>query len=154
MKVRSIELRDWEGELIEELEQISRQLEPLLSRKEELRAKLELVQRLRSLEEGEAAAAAGERASTRATMGFAPTPVSVGNEIQTEVREILEARGQPMHIRDIRTALTERGVPIPGRGTDANLIVHLRRAPDVFDRRARGTYGLAGWKAASKRKAG
>ena len=56
MPLHDIELQDWETELLQELEEIAGQLEPLLSRKEALRAKLELVQRLRSMEE----AGAGE----------------------------------------------------------------------------------------------
>ena len=51
-----------------------------------------------------------------------------------------------MHISDIRSSPLEKGIPIPGRGDEANVIVRLRRLEDRFTRTARGTYGLAEWK--------
>ncbi len=135
------ELRGWEQEILAEQERVAGELEPLLSRREELISKLELVQRLLALE-----ATSSRRVETGAN-GTKPQAVAKpnqtnGNHIKNAVREILEERGQPMHIGDIRAALVQRGVPIPGKGTDANVIVHLRRAPDMFTRRKRGIYAL------------
>lgn len=151
MNGRIAELNAWESELLAEQKQVARQLEPLLSRREELRTKLDLVQRLKGLEGN-----TGNKGEQTATNKLPVPPVvsTVGSELQAAVRQILESHGKPMHVREIRTVLPERGVPIPGKGTDANLIVHLRRAPEVFQRSGRGTYGLTGWKTAHGRKAG
>jgi hypothetical protein len=65
--------------------------------------------------------------------------------LEDAVEEILRAAGEPLHISTLREALLTRGVPIPGRGDDANIIVRLRRLRDRFTRTARGTYGLAEW---------
>jgi hypothetical protein len=40
--------------------------------------------------------------------------------------------------------LCQRGIPIPGAGTQANLITHLRRDPRLV-RPSRGMYGLSVW---------
>ena len=65
--------------------------------------------------------------------------------IEIEVEAILEAAGSPMHISKIRNQLIERGVRIPGRGDDANIIVRLRKGDGRFIRTARGTYALPKW---------
>lgn len=139
MSSRLQELETWEREIIVELDRIARELEPLLGCREELKAKLELVQRLRGLE----AKTAVKPARDAVTGVVTPTATTrVGGELQEAVREILLASGKPMHLRELRAALVKRGVPIPGKGTDANIIVHLRRASDMFDRRGRGIYAL------------
>jgi hypothetical protein len=64
---------------------------------------------------------------------------------ETDVAEasigILEAAGRPMHISELKTVLERRGVRIPGKGTQANLIARLRRDERIA-RAARGMYGL------------
>lgn len=67
------------------------------------------------------------------------------DQIETEVEGILEAAGNPLHISEIRSELIQKGVPIPGRGDDANIIVRLRKDPSRFVRTARGTYALPKW---------
>lgn len=69
----------------------------------------------------------------------------LGNDLETCVAEILAENRSPMHISQIRTALLERGVAIPGKGEEANVIVRLSRDKDHFVRTGRGTYGLAEW---------
>lgn len=83
------------------------------------------------------AAGAPERSTVQTS---AHTP-----DLEGAVEEVLRAAGEPLHISTIREALLERGVPIPGRGDDANIIVRLRRFDTRFTRTARGTYGLAEW---------
>lgn len=70
----------------------------------------------------------------------------VTSDLEDAVEEILRDAGKPLHISAIRETLMARGVPIPGRGDDANIIVRLRRVEERFTRTARGTYGLAEWK--------
>jgi hypothetical protein len=50
-----------------------------------------------------------------------------------------------MHIRDIRNALIQKGVPLPGKGDEANIILRLRRDNARFIRTERGTYALVEW---------
>ena len=56
----------------------------------------------------------------------------------------LETAGRPLHISELMRLLQERKVPVPGSGTQANLITHLRRDERVV-RPSRGMYGLAAW---------
>jgi hypothetical protein len=83
-----------------------------------------------------------------------PTPASAP-DLEGAVEKILRAEGKPLHISNIQEALVAQGVPIPGRGDEANIIVRLRRFEDRFTRTARGTYGLTEWHIpAVARKAG
>jgi hypothetical protein len=66
-------------------------------------------------------------------------------DLESAVEDILRGAGEPLHISTIREALLKKGVPVPGRGDEANIIVRLRRLNDRFTRTARGTYGLAEW---------
>jgi len=63
--------------------------------------------------------------------------------ITAVIRE-LEAVGRPVHISELMRLLREKEVEIPGAGTQANLISHLRR-DDRLVRPSRGMYGLAAW---------
>ncbi len=137
MTDRLDELRTWERELLSQQEEIAHDLEPLLSRRDAIRAKLELVERLIQLELG-----ADDANPPPSTLSRSQSLTSSATDALLQAVElVLTEHGQPMHLREIRAALAQRGVPIPGRGTDANLIVHLRRC-DRFERRGRGTYGL------------
>lgn len=105
---------------------------------------------LRKLIEVETRTEGGATADGQATADTAATPKdpparTTTSDLENAVEEILNAAGEPLHISNIRAALVAQGVPIPGRGDDANIIVRLRRYPDRFTRTARGTYGLAQW---------
>jgi hypothetical protein len=63
--------------------------------------------------------------------------------VQAVVQE-LAAAGRPLHISDLMRILREAQVKIPGAGTQANLITHLRRDPRLV-RPSRGMYGLSAW---------
>jgi|SRR5215467_531660 len=52
--------------------------------------------------------------------------------------------GRPVHISELMRLLRERSVQIPGAGTQANLIAHLRRDARIV-RPSRGMYGLSSW---------
>jgi hypothetical protein len=60
------------------------------------------------------------------------------------VIEELESANRPLHISDLMRILRERKIKIPGSGTQANLITHLRRDNRLV-RPSRGMYGLAAW---------
>jgi len=140
---RLSDLSKWQRELAAEREAIDRDLKPLLDQREQLRSKLELVTRLLALENGHLDS---PQSRTGRDETATPDVPSVASELQAAVHQVLEAAGAPMHVSAINAALRQRGVTVPGKGTDANIIVHLRRAPDVFERMARGTYALTAWK--------
>jgi hypothetical protein len=64
--------------------------------------------------------------------------------VEAAALDVLRERGKPFHISEIRTELLRRMVPIPGKGTDANVIVYLSRSPRVC-RVGRGLYALKEW---------
>lgn len=57
---------------------------------------------------------------------------------------ILEMSGKPLHISELRRALEQKGVPIPGKGNDANVIVYLSRSHEIC-RVGKGLYALRIW---------
>jgi hypothetical protein len=87
-------------------------------------------------------------------VGAQPVPIAGGEGTPTiadterpavqAVIEELTAAGRPVHISELMRLLRARQVPIPGSGTQANLITHLRRDAR-FVRPSRGMYGLAAW---------
>lgn len=66
-------------------------------------------------------------------------PRSVTQTVRDRVREILRESSDPVHINDIHRAFGERGWPVPGAGTAANITAHLSHAPDIVSPR-RGFY--------------
>src|SRR5262249_38412275 len=58
--------------------------------------------------------------------------------------EILGERSTPILISELRAALASRGIPIPGKGTDANVIVYLSGSNEIC-RVGRGLYALRAW---------
>lgn len=127
------QLQQWESELSGEQEQVSQALEPLLVRSEQLAKQIDHVRSLIALESPDGRE---ERTAAKPQSRLQAS----GNTVQNAVKELLHERRQPMHIREIREELIRRGIPIPGKGTEANIIVHLRRAPDLFARKGRGIY--------------
>jgi hypothetical protein len=51
---------------------------------------------------------------------------------------------RPLHIAELRASIEKAGIPIPGQGEDANLIVHVRKSDEIV-RIGRGFYALAEW---------
>lgn len=66
------------------------------------------------------------------------------NSAVKAVMEELTSAGRALHISELMRVLGDRQVSIPGAGTQANLITHLRRDPRLV-RPSRGMYGLAEW---------
>jgi len=132
------QLRDWEAAAQREVDQLSAELAAVQQRLTAAREQVELLGRLIRLTEQEPRGSAS--IATPATSDW-----SVRADLEGYVEQVLEAAAKPMHISDIRHALIERGVPLPGRGDEANIIVRLSRASETFTRTARGTYALASW---------
>jgi hypothetical protein len=64
--------------------------------------------------------------------------------IERAAVEALAEVGRPVHIGEIRRLLDEKGITIPGRGTDANVIVYLSKS-DAIRRVGKGIYALTAW---------
>jgi len=99
----------------------------------------ELLQRLLSLREG--------KIGSEVTAGRLPQSkksADVRHPVVEQVLAILEKAGHPVHISELMRTLADAGAEIPGAGTQANLISHLRREPMIV-RPSRGVYALAAW---------
>jgi|SRR5688572_21662708 len=135
---RLAQLTQWEAAAQREVDELSAELAQLQHRLNAAREQVELLRRLILV--------TGKGDSDIATV---PRPAamdwSLRSDLENHVEQILESAGEPIHISEIRRLLIERGVPLPGRGDDSNIIVRLSRASETFIRTARGTYGLASW---------
>lgn len=132
-------LAAWEKAIEGEIAEIASMMAPLQTKLDAAREKLDLVQRLRHLVVG---SRKSDKPSNPASNGAATSP---SLEVEGHIEAILEKAGEPLHIGSIRQQLIERGVPLPGRGDEANIILRLRRAPNQFVRTGRGMYGLSRW---------
>src|SRR6266545_1218951 len=145
--VRKAPLKDLEAWALateREIDEIRTQMLPLEERMGAARERLDLIRRLIGLADGSKRHPPAQ--SKRSPSGdSAEGIVPPGATVEDHVEAILAKRGEPMHIRALREALIEQGVPLPGRGDEANIIVRLRRDEARFTRTGRGTYGLAAW---------
>jgi hypothetical protein len=57
--------------------------------------------------------------------------------------KVVSNAGRPLHIKELHAALLNEGIPIPGQGTEANLLVRLHRSNGRFVRTGRGTFAPA-----------
>ncbi len=128
-KNKVMELQEWQSEAHEELERAQVDVARAQKRLEEAQNRLRLLNQLLALEQGK---------SSDAVKDTRQDPVYFLDACE----QILRDAGKPIHIKELQSALLERGVPLPGRGTEANLIVRLKRSDGRFVRTGRGTYGL------------
>ncbi len=130
----------WAEDIEREIAEITSDIIPLQQRLDAAREKLDLIRRLIHL-------SAPNAASLPRNADTIPPPsqVSVLPGIEDRIEDILRSNGKPMHIRELRATLIQKGVPLPGRGDEANIILRLRRASDRFVRTERGTYALTAW---------
>lgn len=137
------QLQQWEAATKKEIEEIAAALAPLERRLQAARERLDLIRRLTRLTES--AQQVSQAAGLDVTRETGDTIGSIlpKQDLEAHLEHILGETGRPMHISEIRQALVDRAVPLPGRGDEANIIVRLRRAPDRFTRTGRGTYALA-----------
>jgi len=146
-------LQVWAESIEREIAEITSNILPLQQQLDAAKEKLDLVRRLIHLSKPEAASSPKSINAAPPSQQALALPV-----IEDRIEEILRSSGKPMHISELRTSLIQMGVPLPGRGDEANIILRLRRASDRFIRTARGTYALTSWnlpkyKPAPKKKA-
>ncbi len=123
------ELRRWRAEARQELDKAQAKLASLQKQIEETQERIKLIDQLLTLEES------GNFANTRNSRADSDVLLDA-------CERLLRDAGKPLHIKELQAALLEEGIPLPGRGTEANLIVRLRRSNGRFIRTGRGTYGL------------
>lgn len=128
-ETRTGELEAWREEARRRLEALQVEIVERQREADEMRERLTLLDRLLSLERGAAGAESG------------PAP-DMPVDLLDACEAIVRGAGEPLHVRTLYEALVDRRVPIPGRGTEANLIVRLQRSDGRFIRTGRGTYGL------------
>ena len=117
----------WREETVQEIEEARRDQAAAQRHVEQARERLAAIDRLLAVEGG-----SRELASVR----------EEAVDLLDACERILRGAGDSMHVNQLHSALLEAGVPIPGKGTEANLIVRLTRSDGRFIRTGRGTYGL------------
>lgn len=124
------EVRKWRHEASAELERAQQELQEVQRRVEEARERVMLLDRLLAVEgDGRGGEAAASSPGT--------------DELLDACEQIVRGAGRPLHIRELHAALVKDGVPLPGRGTEANIIVRLQRSNGRFVRTGHGTYAPA-----------
>ena len=61
------------------------------------------------------------------------------------IKQVLEAAGQPMHVRQILTALQKRGFHSNAKYPTATIVIALRRRADEFVKVQPNTFALKKW---------
>jgi hypothetical protein len=138
------DLEAWAQATEREIEEIRAQMLPLEQRMSAARERLDLIRRLIGLADGPKQQPSAPRTSSPLKQAPA-TKVPPMATLEDHVEAILSETGEPLHISALREALIKRGVPLPGRGDEANVIVRLRRDEARFTRTGRGTYALTAW---------
>lgn len=136
-------LAAWEGALARKAGELRAEISAKQAELAQIEERLGLVRRLLEIEARDTATSPGGTTSSCVIAGNSSEDAPVA--LETVIEKVLREAGKPLHISDIRQALLDRRVPIPGRGDEANIIVRLRRLEHQFTRTARGTYGLAEW---------
>ena len=134
-------LQAWAEQIQQEIAEIKTAIMPLQQRLDGASEKLDLVRRLIHLSHATTESACMRQGQPRSSQQ-APSSFPA---IEDHIEEVLRSAGKPMHIREIRDALIQKAVPLPGRGDEANIILRLRRDSDRFVRTGRGTYGITAW---------
>jgi hypothetical protein len=130
------ELRRWKAEAVAELEAAQAGLAAAQQQSEACRERLRLLDRLLAVESGPEAAGSSQESS----MQTAQEPTSPTDDLLYACEKVVRNAGRPLHIKELHAALLNEGIPIPGRGTEANLLVRLHRSNGRFVRTGRGTF--------------
>jgi hypothetical protein len=128
------ELRRWKIEAVAELEVAQAGLAAAQQRAEACRERLRLLDRLLAVESGPEIVAPVQESS----MQEATPPAD--DDLLNACEKVVRSAGRPLHIKELHSALLNEGIPIPGRGTEANLLVRLHRSNGRFVRTGRGTF--------------
>jgi hypothetical protein len=129
IKDRSQQLTQWHAELSAELKADQASLAELQKRIRQTEQRLQHVEGLLAIESG---------GIIESAIVSVPT-----QDLLDGCEELMRDLARPVHVKDLHDALLKKGIPIPGKGTEANLISRLQKSDDRFVRTGRGTYALA-----------
>jgi hypothetical protein len=138
------QIKAWKASLEADIKSLNERMGALTSDLQKKRQQLDLVAKLL---DSETAANSTPRYSEKElatkSAGQNPTP----DEVKERVLEILLQANRPMNIKEIHAEFLRRGLPIPGKGTPFNILVHLSRevkkgSGSRFYRTGKGTYAL------------
>jgi hypothetical protein len=118
----------WRSQVTEEIERFKVELSHLQIRLNESNERLELIDKLLELGNKE----------KKETIKFPTYTDNLIDGCEVILREI----GKPMHIRELHLGLLKKGIPIPGKGNQANVIARLQRSEGRIIRTGHGMYGL------------
>jgi hypothetical protein len=133
------ELRRWRAEAVAELEAAQASLAAAQQQAEACRERLRLLDRLLVVEGGSEEVALSQDSLTQ----IAPGPTQPTDALLDACESVVRKAGRPLHIKELHAALLNEGIPIPGRGTEANLLVRLHRSNGRFVRTGRGIFAPA-----------
>jgi len=140
------DLEAWAAATEQEIAEIRNRMFPLEEQLDAAKERLDLIRRLIGLAGANHAKAVRSTTESPEPGGRREgTQVPPGARVEDHIESVLSDAGQSLHISALRSELIARGVPLPGRGDEANIIVRLRRSEDRFTRTGRGMYGLASW---------
>jgi len=128
-KSKVTELQKWHDEASSELVEANRHLVDAQAEVANLEEKIKSLETLLVLE---GAMPKAEQKSAHDTL----------DSLIDAVEGTLFQAGHALRLADIREALSSEGVPIPGKGTDANLISRLQRSDGRIVRVGRGLYDI------------
>lgn len=134
-------IRGWISHEEAALEAIRAKLTPMLEDQRRGEDRLARLKDLLSAYDVPQIADAGDLSSQARPSPHVAGPQSVSGRVRGQVREILAARTEPMHIVEIHAAFIQRGWEVPGAGTPANITAHLSKDPDIVSP-SRGFYRL------------
>ena len=120
------QLREWRASILAELETDLASLVHLQKRVRDAKQRLQHIDGLLSLTDRQTDEPSTDSVRT--------------DDFLDDCEAVLSEASKPVHVRELRAKLLEKGVPLPGQGTEANLITRLHRSKDRFERTGRGTY--------------
>src|SRR5262245_24664619 len=132
---RTDDLLRWKAETTAEYETARAEMAAAQQRVEACKERLRLLDRLLTIERGPELASSQE--ISMETARDAP------DALLDACERLVISAGRPLHIKELYAALLDGGVHIPGRGTEANLLVRLHRSNGRFVRTGRGTFAPA-----------
>ena len=65
----------------------------------------------------------------------------IKDKFESQLTDLLNSVGKPMHIKEIYLELQKKEIPIPGKGTVGNVVTRLTRTESI-ERIGRGTYSI------------
>jgi hypothetical protein len=98
-----------------------------------------LLRRLLDLDNTKAEPSPARKSPSKSTPA-STQPKTPRMRLEDAVVAILSDQPKPVHIGEIRSKLVERGIRIPGKGTDSNIIARIIKEPRI--ERASGRRGF------------